>query len=61
MNKKQYLWTIIVVLILVGIDQAIKISVLKYLDGSSVTLIRNILELSYVENTGVSFGIRDGK
>jgi len=57
MKDKKYLW-VIVVLILVVIDQVIKYLVLKHLDSSSITLINNVLELTYAENTRMSFSLR---
>lgn len=56
MKDKKYLW-IIAILILAMIDQLIKIAVLKNIN-SSISVIPNILDLSYVENTGVAFGLR---
>ena len=55
--KFNYLW-IVIVLILVIIDQLIKFAILKYLGDSNIVIIKNVLELSYVENTGIAFGLR---
>lgn len=44
------------------IDQFTKFLALKYLkDLSSIKIINNILELTYVENNGAAFGILQGK
>lgn len=50
---------IILIIILIVVDQIIKFAVYNTMGnlGYSITLIPNILELSYVENTGGVFGI----
>jgi lipoprotein signal peptidase len=56
MKDKKYLW-IIAILLLVFIDQLIKFAVLKNINRG-ISVIPDILDLSYVENTGVAFGLR---
>ena len=49
------------VLILIALDQWTKSLAVTYLKGQApVSLIRNILELLYVENSGAAFGIMNG-
>lgn len=49
--------TVIIIALLVAVDQIIKLIVLKYLEPvESVTVIKNFLSLTYVENTGAAFG-----
>ena len=48
----------LITLLLIIIDQASKIAVLKYLKPISTTVvIKDILSLTYVENRGAAFGI----
>lgn len=57
--SKRLVWSIILVLFLIIIDQSIKIYVLKnHLDDKM--LIKNTLGIDYVENTGGVFGIAQG-
>lgn len=51
-----YLW----VLLLVGVDQIIKILVLNNLKDDSVVIIKNVLRFTYCENKGVAFSFGDG-
>ena len=39
------------------LDQLIKLVVIKYLYNSSIVIISNLLNLTYIENTGGAFGI----
>ena len=55
-NKKLIILAIMIVLIII-IDQLIKIVIIKNLYNSSITLITGILNLTYVENKGGAFGI----
>lgn len=57
MNKKKFIITIIIVLILVLIDQTTKIFAIKNLKDTSLDIIHNILSLRYTENTGGAFGV----
>lgn len=42
---------------LISIDQIIKFTVINTIYNSSVTVIKGILDLTYIENTGGAFGI----
>ena len=55
-NKKFFIMLIIVLLIIL-IDQLAKTLILSKLYQSSITIIGEILKLSYVENTGGAYGI----
>lgn len=54
-KNKILLYSIIIVIIIVIIDQTSKILIIK--NNINSTLIPNILEIKYVENTGGAFGI----
>lgn len=57
--SKRLIWSIVLVLLLIIIDQSVKIYVLKnHLDDKM--LINNTLSIDYVENTGGVFGIAQG-
>ncbi|MCR4563731.1 MAG: signal peptidase II [Clostridiales bacterium] len=56
--KKRKIVTALVMLVLIGLDQLFKYLAVIYLKPvSSVTLIKNILRLYYVQNTGAAFGL----
>ena len=55
-NKKT-INTIIMISIIALIDQLVKWIILKRINNSSIIVINNILNLTYVENTGCAFGI----
>lgn len=57
MKKKKINWWIIIALIILLIDQITKVFVIKYFYNSSKILVPNVLNLTYVENTGAAFGI----
>ena len=48
---------ILIILIIICIDQAVKILVLGKLYNSSIVIFDGILNLTYVENTGGAYGI----
>ena len=51
-------WAILMVLLLVGADQLTKHLVLTHLaDGHSVTVIPQVLQFRYVQNTGAAFSL----
>jgi len=60
MKIKRYVWIISAVLILIIIDQIVKFGFSKYLYDTDITLINNILNLTYIENGGVAFGFWSG-
>lgn len=55
-NKKNKLLTIIAI-ILVVMDQIVKVVVSTKLYNSTISLIPHVLNLTYVQNTGAAFGI----
>ncbi len=57
MKYKKCVLLLFFCLILIAIDQAIKIMVCKYLYNTDVSVIKGFLNLTYVENTGGAFGI----
>ncbi len=49
--------TIAVIILLVAVDQVIKLICLNNLEPiGSISLIKNVLSLTYIENTGAAFG-----
>jgi len=56
-NKEKFMFIIIFVILLILIDQISKIYVINNITDSSINVIKNILNFTYVENTGVAFGI----
>ena len=50
---------IIKIIILIAIDQLIKFIIINTIGktGDSITIIPNILQLTYVENVGAAFGM----
>lgn len=57
-NKKYKI--VIFVTILVLLEQLTKIVILKNRENLPITVINNVFMLSYVENSGVAFGIKVG-
>ncbi|MBO4816155.1 MAG: signal peptidase II [Clostridia bacterium] len=55
--NKKVLLIISIILLMIIIDQLIKIYVSNNIYNSSITLINGFLNLTYVENTGGAFGI----
>lgn len=51
-----YLWTVI----LIAVDQIIKIAIVNNFKTESVVIIKNILRFTYCENKGVAFSIGSG-
>lgn len=52
----------LVFIILIGLDQLTKYLAISFLKGNeSIPIIKNIFELSYVENKGAAFGIFQNK
>ena len=59
--KRKALYGSILILVLIAFDQWTKSLAAAHLKGhAAVSLIRNILELLYVENMGAAFGIMNG-
>lgn len=62
MKKQRILKDIVFVLLLVGIDYFTKQLVIRFLKGQeNIVLIKNILELEYLENFGAAFSSFMGK
>lgn len=58
MKKGKWLVLIVGILILTALDQLTKHLAMFYLKGKeSVSIIKNVFELTYVENRGAAFGI----
>ena len=52
----------VAIILLVGLDQIIKILVDKYmLFGDTIPLVRDFFHITYVQNRGIAFGIFQGK
>lgn len=61
MNKKPILFIFSISLLVVMLDQLTKYIISKALNLSeSISLIRNVLEITYIRNTGAGFGILQG-
>ena len=56
---KKYIPNIILIILLVAVDQLIKVLILGSIgaSGESITIIPRVLQLSYVENEGGAWGI----
>ena len=56
---KKYIPNIILIILLVAVDQLIKVLILGSIgaSGESITIIPRMLQLSYVENEGGAWGI----
>lgn len=53
--KKKFL--ILIIIFIIAIDQFAKFLVVSNLQGQSIELMENVLNLTYVENTGGAYGI----
>ena len=61
-NKTGYIIYFIISAILIGIDQLTKhFAYIKLSTGRHFSIIKNVLELTYVENTGAAWGIMAGR
>lgn len=61
-NKMMLFWDAVIVLTGVALDQWTKMFMARLLKGqSAVPIIKDVLELTYVENRGAAFGILQGK
>jgi len=45
------------IICLITIDQLVKLTVTNSIYNSSITVIKGVLNLTYIENTGGAFGI----
>ena len=55
--KKKNILLILLIVFLIILDQATKIIVINTIKGESLNIINNFLNFTYVENSGVAFGI----
>lgn len=51
MKNKKGIWLILLTLILIGADQIIKFFVQSRMYNSSISVIKGVLNLTYLENT----------
>lgn len=58
--KKDYYWIMIIILMIMLVDQIIKIYVVSQIKGSSIQIIKGIMNFTYIENTGGAFGVGEG-
>ena len=56
---KKYMPNIILIILLIAIDQTIKLLIFNTIgeSGESITIIPNVLQLTYIENMGGAWGI----
>ena len=52
--------TLIISIIVVGIDQILKILAIVFCSESSIEIIKNVFYLTKIENIGVAFGLNEG-
>lgn len=55
--KKKYIFFILLTISLILLDQCSKMLIVNNIKGETVTIINNLLKFTYVENTGVAFGL----
>lgn len=59
---KRYILPILFIAFIIALDQITKELTIKYLsDGSSFPIFKNILELTYVQNQGMAWGLLQNK
>ena len=51
-----YLWAVVLVLV----DQVVKLGIINNMKDKSITIIKGILSFTYCENKGVAFSLGDG-
>lgn len=60
-NKYYYLYGILCVFLLTAADQLTKYLAVQYLHGNpAISVIKGVLELKYLENRGIAFGMLQG-
>ena len=60
--KKHYIFGFLLFFVLVLADQVTKLAAVHYLkDKDGIVLLKGVLELNYLENTGAAFSILEGK
>lgn len=57
MKKKRVVFAVLLCMLLIVIDQITKFLTVSVLKAQDITLIPNVLTLTYVENRGAAFGI----
>lgn len=56
------IWNIVIILLLIFLDQITKIGAIAFLkDKADIILIKGVLQLHYLENTGAAFSMLEGK
>ncbi len=55
--KRKNILKILLIVFLIILDQTTKIMVINTIKGDSVNIIKDLLNFTYVENSGVAFGI----
>lgn len=60
MKNKKNIILIILTIILIIIDQIIKLNVFNKLYNSSISVINGVLSLTYIQNTGGAYGVGTG-
>lgn len=56
-KSKKIIYLVIIIICVMAVDQLLKINVLNRITGESKTIIKGVLNLTYVENTGGAFGL----
>ena len=61
-NKFVMILNILIILILIFLDQITKIGAIAFLkDKADIIILKNVLQLHYLENTGAAFSLLEGK
>lgn len=56
------IWNIVIILLLIFLDQITKIGAIAFLkDKPDIIILKNVLQLHYLENTGAAFSLLEGK
>ena len=58
--KKRFIRILIFIIVLIVLEQLTKVYAIKYTKDKEVTVIPNVLSFSYLENTGIAFGMAQG-
>ena len=59
-KKKILIWDFICLILLNSLDRLSKIAAEYYCNNENFVLVKNILEITYIKNTGGAFGIEAG-
>lgn len=60
MKKFKRLFVYVIAIVLIIIDQIIKLGIINNLKGNSISIIKGILKFTYCENEGVAFSLGSG-